>query len=61
MTHELYEPFKIKIILSDLGESWEGPMKLYHDNVLIVNITYNLVQHDQIKHVEFDLHFIKEG
>ena len=35
-------------------------MRLYCDNKSVINIAHNLVQHDQIKHVEVDKHFIKE-
>jgi hypothetical protein len=35
-------------------------MKLYYDNKIVYDITYNLVQHDRTKHVEINRHFIKE-
>ena len=35
-------------------------MRLYYDNKSAINIAHNLVQYDQIKHVEVDRHFIKE-
>ena len=35
-------------------------MRSYCDNKSVINIAHNLVQHDQIKHVEVDKHFIKE-
>ena len=37
-----------------------GTMKLYDDNKSTINIAHNLVQHDHVKHVEVDRHFIKE-
>ena len=37
-----------------------GTMKLYDDNKSTINISHNLVQHDHVKHVEVDRHFIKE-
>ncbi|PON70048.1 hypothetical protein TorRG33x02_258020, partial [Trema orientale] len=40
--------------------TWEGPMKLYCDNNSAINIAHSLVQHDHTKHVEVDIHFIKE-
>ena len=35
-------------------------MKLYCDNKVVINITYNPVQYDRTKHVDIDKHFIKE-
>ena len=35
-------------------------MKLYYDNKAAISIAHNPVQHDRIKHVEIDRHFIKE-
>ena len=35
-------------------------MKLYCDNKSAINIAHNPIQHDRIKHIEIDMHFIKE-
>ena len=35
-------------------------MKLYSDNKSTINIAHNPVQHNHIKHVEINKHFIKE-
>ena len=50
----------LKIILEDLKIVWEGPMKLYCDNKSIIDSAHNPMQHDPIKHVEVDKHFIKD-
>ena len=50
----------VKIILEDLKVQWSKPMKLYCDNKSAINIAHNPVQHDRKKHIEIDLHFIKE-
>ena len=60
MAYRICELLWIKIILSDLGIKWEEVMKLYCDNKSAIDITHNLVQHDQTKHVEVHRHFIKE-
>ncbi|RVX14560.1 hypothetical protein CK203_017326 [Vitis vinifera] len=44
----------------DLRIKWDGPMKLYYDNKLTINIVHNPIQHDRTKHTEIDRHFIKE-
>ena len=49
----------IKIILKDLMIESES-MKLYYDNKSAINIAHNLVQHDRMKHIEVNKHFIKE-
>lgn len=50
----------LKIILDDLKIKWEGPMRLYCDNKSDINIVHNPVQHDRMKHIEVNKHFIKE-
>ena len=50
----------MKIILEDLRIEWQGPMKLYYDNKLAINIAHNSIQHNRTKHMELDRHFIKE-
>lgn len=35
-------------------------LKLHYDNKAAINITHNLVKHDQMKHIEIDRNFIKE-
>ena len=54
------ELLQIKIILTNLGISLKGPIKLYCDNQTPINISHNFVHHDQTKHVEIDRHLIKE-
>lgn len=56
----LCELLWLKIILDDLRVKWEGPMKLYHDNKSAIYISHNSIQHDRIKHIETDRHFIEE-
>ncbi|GAV70211.1 hypothetical protein CFOL_v3_13709, partial [Cephalotus follicularis] len=60
MAQGICELLWLKIILEDLKIKWEGPMKLYCDNKSAINIAHNPVQHDRMKHIEIDRHFIKE-
>jgi len=59
MAHEICELW-LKIILDDLRIKRIGPMKLYCDNNSAINIADNLVQHHRTKHIEINMHFIKE-
>ena len=35
-------------------------MKVYYENKTIIDISHNLVHHNQMKYVEMGMHFIKE-
>lgn len=50
----------LKNILDDLKIKWEGTMRLYCNNKSAIRISHNLVQRDQMKHIEVDKLFIKE-
>ena len=50
----------VKIIMEDLKVQRSKPMKLYCDNKSAISIAHNPVQHDRTKHMEIDIHFIKE-
>lgn len=39
---------------------WDEPMRLYYDNKFAIGIAHNPMQYDRAKHVEVDIHFIKE-
>ena len=60
IAQELCELLWLKIVLDNFRVKWEGPMKLYCDNKSAINIDHNPMQHDKIKHIEIDRHFIKE-
>ena len=46
--------------MSNLKINVKSPMKLYYDNKVTISIAHNLIQHDHTKHMEIDMHFIKE-
>ena len=50
----------LRNLLMELGVDSQEAMKLYCDNTSAIEIAHNPVQHDRIKHVEIDRHFIKE-
>ncbi|RDX83360.1 hypothetical protein CR513_35730, partial [Mucuna pruriens] len=44
-----------------LREKGSLSLKIYTNaNYATINIAHNLVQHDRTKHIEIDMHFIKE-
>lgn len=60
MAHGVCELLWIKRVLIELGLHYMNPMTLHCDNKVIISIAHNPIQHDRIKHVENDCHFIKE-
>lgn len=50
----------LKNMLDVVKIKWEGTMRLYCDNKSAIRISHNLVQRDQMKHIEVDKLFIKE-
>ena len=60
MAQGVSELLWLKIMLDDLKIKWDGPMRLYYDNKSIISIAHNSVQHDWMKHIKNDKHFIKE-
>ena len=50
----------LKMLLEELGLTMELPLKIYCDNIVVINISHNPIHHNRTKHVEVDRHFIKE-
>lgn len=49
MAQRVCELLLLKISLEDLETKWDGPIRLYCDNISAISIAHNLVQHDQTK------------
>ena len=60
MTFGIWEFLWLRNLLKDLGFKPKMGMNLYCDNMSVMKIAKNHVQHDWTKHVEIDKHFIKE-
>ena len=50
----------LKGLLEEIGYPSNYTMNLYCENKSTIKIAHNIVQHDRMKHVEVDDHFIKE-
>jgi hypothetical protein len=60
MASGLCELLWVKMMLEELRLFERGPLRLFYDNQDTINIINNPVQHDRTKHIEIDIHFIKE-
>ena len=60
MTRGVCKLLWLKIILKDLKIKWDDPMRLFCDNKFTISIAYNPMQHDRMKHIKINRHFIKE-
>ena len=60
MAYGVCELLWLRNLMCDLGFELKNTMQLYCDNRATIDISQNPVQHDCIKHVEVDRHFIKE-
>lgn len=50
----------LRKLLEELHVKTKFLIKMFCDNKAAINISLNSVQHDRIKHIEVDIHFIKE-
>lgn len=60
MAQGISEELWIHRVLEELKVRTKLLLKLYSDSKATTSIAHNLVQHDRIKHIEIDRHFIKE-
>ena len=60
MAHGICEGLWLKKVQEELKRSVVGPMKFVFDNKEAVGVVHNLIQNYKTKHVEIDIHFIKE-
>ena len=61
MAHDKCKVIWVKRILEELKSLPREGIQLYCDNKSAIAIAQNPVQHDRIKHVKIDRHFIKEN
>ncbi len=60
VAHAVADTIWIRQLLSELHRPIEQATLVYCDNVSAVYLSTNPVQHQRTKHVEIDLHFIRE-
>nr|GEV98529.1 ribonuclease H-like domain-containing protein [Tanacetum cinerariifolium] len=50
----------LRNILRELHTPFSSAMLVYCDNVSVVYLSYNPVQHQRTKHIEIDIHFVRD-
>ena len=60
LSHGLTELVWIKGILKDLHIKLESPTRIFCDNQSAIKVAHNPIQHDRMKHVSIDRHYITE-
>jgi hypothetical protein len=60
MANDVAETAWLRQLLAELHSPLSRSMMVYCDNVSAVYLSTNLVQHQRTKHVEIDLHFIRD-
>ncbi|GKV19435.1 hypothetical protein SLEP1_g29696 [Rubroshorea leprosula] len=50
----------VRQLLSELHVFLHSPLMVYCDNISAIYLSLNLVQHQQTKHIEIDIHFVRE-
>jgi hypothetical protein len=61
MAKGLCELLQLRRLLSEIGFAPNSEMNLYCDNKAAIEISQNPIQHDRMKHIEIDRHFIKQN
>lgn len=59
MAHAISELLWIEYLLKELGISFTQPT-LYYDNLSAVSLAHNPVLHSRTKHMEMDIHFVRD-
>lgn len=59
MAHATAELAWVQSLLIELGIGFPTPT-LYCDNLSAVSLSHNLVLHSRTKHIELDIHFVRE-
>jgi hypothetical protein len=60
MANDVVEASWLPQLLHELHSPLQRVTLMYCDNVSVVYLSTNLVQHQRTKHVEIDLHFVRE-
>ncbi|GJT95046.1 ribonuclease H-like domain-containing protein [Tanacetum coccineum] len=56
--HGVAETCWLRNLLSELHTPLSSATLVYYDNVSVVYLSSNLVQHQHTKHIEIDIHFV---
>lgn len=59
MAHATSKLLWVQSLLSELGVAFSKPC-IYCDNLSVVLLSHNLILHARTKHMELDIHFVRE-
>lgn len=59
LAHTTYELLWLESLLGELHIPYSVPM-LFCDNLSAIMLSHNMVLHVQTKHIELDIHFVRE-
>jgi len=54
------ETLWLQILITELGLSFPQPSMLLCDNLGAIQLSFNLVNHARMKHIQIDLHFVRD-
>ncbi|GKC85259.1 ribonuclease H-like domain-containing protein, partial [Tanacetum coccineum] len=60
VTNVVTETCWLRNLLCDLHTPLSSATLVYYDNVSVVYLSCNLVQHQRMKHIEIDIHFVRD-
>jgi hypothetical protein len=60
MANGVVEAYRLRQLLQELHAPLTNSTLVYCDNVSAVYLSTNPIQHQRMKHVEIDLHFVRE-
>jgi hypothetical protein len=60
VTNSVAKACWLRLLLQELHAPLSNSTLIYCGNISVVYLSTNLIQHQRIKHVEIDLHFVRE-
>ena len=60
LANAVFETSWLLSLFKELGLPLSGQPKLLYDNLGATHIIFNPVQHSRMKHIQIDLHFVRD-